>query len=89
MANPTCSASLDQATYAPGETMTLTVTYGDPDTQSLTVTVVVTDSAGNPSAPATVTAVIDPLTVSVTSEPARTWTQVSDSGSVAVFTATA
>jgi hypothetical protein len=88
MATPTVSASLNKATYVPGEVMTLTVTYGDADTKSVSVTITVKDSAGNTSAPATVTAVIDPLTITVT-DAARTWTKTSDNGSVATFTATA
>jgi hypothetical protein len=88
MANPTVSASLDKTTYAPGERMTLTVSYGDPDTKTVAVTVQVTDAAGNKSGPVTVNAVIDPLTL-VVSDSARSWTKVSDTGAVAVFTATA
>lgn len=88
MATPSVSASLDKTTYAPGELMTLTVTYSDPDTDSVQVTITVTDKSGNQSAPTTLTAVIDPLTVGVT-DPDRTWAKVSDTGTVAVFTATA
>lgn len=90
MANPTLSASLDKATYAKGEKMTLTVTYADADNKSLTVTVSVTDSAGNQSDPVTIPVNIsDKVTVSVTDTDSRTWTKVSDNGSVAVYTATA
>lgn len=89
MATPTVTASLNKPAYVPGEVITLTVNYGDTDTKALTVTVSVTDSAGNSSAPVTVNAVVDPLTLTVSSSPVRTWTKVSDSGSVAVFTATA
>lgn len=87
MANPTVAANLNRTTYSPGETASLTVTYGDADTKTFTVTVTVTDSGGNSSAPATVTAVVDPLTITVT-DAARTWTKVSDTGTVAVFQAT-
>jgi hypothetical protein len=90
MAAPTVSASLNKAAYAIGETMTLTVTYGDADRKTLTVTVTVEDTDAT-TAPATVTAtaVIDPLTISVTDSTSRVWTKVSDSGSVAVYTAKA
>lgn len=89
MPAPTVSASLNKATYVPGEVMSLTVNYADADTQTLTVTVTVTDSQGNSSAPSVVTAVIDPSTITVSSSPARTWTNQSDNGSVAVYTAVA
>ncbi|MFC0002837.1 hypothetical protein [Micromonospora siamensis] len=89
MAAPSASASLNATTFSPGEQMLLTVTYSDPDTQQVTVTVVVTDSKGNSSNPVKVNAVIDPLTVTVTDDSGRTWTRVSDTGSVAVFRAVA
>jgi uncharacterized protein (DUF2141 family) len=89
MASPTATASLNKAAYAIGETMTLTVTYGDTDRQNGTVTFSVTDAEGNSSGSQTVPFVIDPLTVTVSSTPVRTWTKVSDTGSVAVFTAVA
>jgi hypothetical protein len=50
--------------------------------------VTVADSQGN-TGQATAQAVIDPGTVTVASSPAKTWTKVSDTGSVAVFTAVA
>lgn len=88
MAAPVITAAvLDKPTYAAGDKMTLTVTYSDPDSKVMTVDVVVTDASGNKSAPARATAVIDPLTISITGD--GTWTQVSNSGSVAVYTATA
>ncbi|TDC38838.1 hypothetical protein [Micromonospora sp. KC213] len=89
MAAPTVAASLNASTYSPGDPMTLTVTYGDPDTRPVTVTVVVTDSQGNRSAPASVTTIIDPLTVAVTDDSGRVWTKLSDNGSVAVYRAVA
>jgi hypothetical protein len=87
MAAPTVSAGLNASTYSPGDQMTLAVTYADRDTSALTVTVVLTDSQGNSSAPVNVTAVIDPLAVTVTDDEGRTWTKVSDTGTVAVYRA--
>ncbi|WP_433126279.1 hypothetical protein ACQPWW_26535 [Micromonospora sp. CA-240977] len=89
MAAPTATAKLNSPTYSPGDQMLLTVTYSDPDTKPLTVTIVVTDAQGNSSAPVKVTAVIDPLTLTVTDNSGRTWTRVSDNGSVAVYRAVA
>jgi hypothetical protein len=89
MATPTATASLDRAEYAKGDTMRLTVSYDDPDTETMTVSVVVADKSGNTSAPHSVEVVIDPVTVSVTDSGGREWTQESDDGAVAVWLATA
>ncbi|MFV2101288.1 hypothetical protein [Micromonospora sp. LOL_024] len=89
MAAPTVTASLNATSFAPGATMLLTITYGDPDNKALTVTVVVTDAQGNSSAPVKVSAVIDPLTLTVTDTSGRAWTRLSDNGSVAVYRAVA
>lgn len=90
MANPTVSASLDKSSYSVGDKITLTVTYSDADNKTFNVTVVVTDSDGNTSAPVTLPVVLsDKVTVTVTDSDGRNWTKVSDNGSVAVFTATA
>lgn len=90
MANPTVSAALNKSSFAPGETMTLTVSYGDADNDTLQVTVVVTDSQGHTSSPVVVNANInDPVTVSVTDDGGRTWTKQSDNGAVAVYQAVA
>lgn len=90
MANPTVSASLNKASFAPGEQMILTVSYGDADNDALSVTVVVTDSAGNSSEPVVVTAnIADPVTIAVTDDSGHTWTKQSDNGSVAVYRAVA
>ncbi|MFF4876088.1 MULTISPECIES: hypothetical protein [unclassified Micromonospora] len=89
MAAPTAIAALNAPVYAPGEQMLLTVTYSDADTKPLTVTIVVTDAQGNSSAPVKVTAVIDPLSLTVTDNSGRTWTRVSDNGAVAVYRAVA
>ncbi|MFI9642488.1 hypothetical protein ACIG87_20925 [Micromonospora sp. NPDC051925] len=85
MTAPTVTASLNASTYAAGDLMTLTISYADPDTRPVTVTIVVTDPQGNSSAPVRVTAVIDPLTVGVTDDSGRAWTKVSDTGAIAVF----
>ncbi|MET8351834.1 MULTISPECIES: hypothetical protein [unclassified Micromonospora] len=85
MAAPAAIAALSASAYSPGDQMLLTVTYSDTDTKPLTVTIVVTDAQGNSSAPVKVTAVIDPLTLTVTDDSGRTWTRVSDNGSVAVY----
>lgn len=88
MANPTVAASLNKAAYSPGETATLTVTYGDSDNSTSTVTVTVTDQAGG-TGTSTVTLVKqDAVSASVTDSSGRSWTKQSDTGSVAVFTAT-
>jgi hypothetical protein len=92
------SLTFDKPAYNPGDTITLTVDYV-PDTAGVnpvtsTATVNVTDANGNvtasDSAPFTVN---EPVaggdTVSVTDSGGRTWTQQSNSGTVAVFTATA
>ncbi|MBQ0903907.1 hypothetical protein [Micromonospora sp. U21] len=89
MAAPTAIAALSAPDYSPGDQMLLTVTYSDTDTKPLTVTIVVTDAQGNSSAPVKVTAVIDPLTLTVNDDSGRTWTRVSDNGSVAVYRAVA
>lgn len=88
MSAPTCSASLNKATYAPGETMTLTVNYGDPDRRTDTVTITVTDSTGL-TGTASTTLVMDPLTLAVSDSSGRVWAKQSDTGSVAVYTAVA
>lgn len=90
MAIPSVSASLNKLTFAPGEQMILTVSYGDVDNASVAVSIIVTDAAGNSSAPVSVLANIsDPLTVAVTDDGGRVWTLQSDSGSVAVYRAIA
>jgi hypothetical protein len=90
MASPTVSAALNAASYAPGALMTLTVNYADADSQPLTVFVTVQDAAGNVSAPASVQVnITDALTITVSDSGGRTWTKVSDSGGVAVYTAVA
>lgn len=87
MAAPTITARLDKTRYQPGETMTLTVEYGDPDHRVARQTITVQDSAGTDTV-VTTEAVVDPLTVTV-EDPDRQWARTSDNGTVAVYTATA
>jgi hypothetical protein len=90
MATPTASGSLDKASFPLGSTMTATVTYGDADAKTGSVTFVVTDAEGHPSTPVTMPyAITDGLVLSCTDTLGKTWTKVSDNGAVAVFTATA
>lgn len=89
MAAPVVTASLDAAAYSVGDTIMLTVSYGDTDTETITITVQATDKAGNTSAPVSVSALIDPVNVAVADDGERTWSKLSDTGAVAVFTATA
>lgn len=89
MAAPTVTVALNAAVYAPGDEMRLTVTYSDTDTCPVTITVVLTDVRGRSSEPAQVTAVIDPLTITVTDDAGRAWTKLSDNGAVANYRAVA
>jgi len=91
------SITFDQASYTPGQMITLTADY-TPDTpgvvpQTFTATVVISNTDGTPvaqdSAPFTVNTPQAGDTVSVSDTGSRTWAQSSDNGTVAVFTATA
>lgn len=89
MAAPEVTASLDKSAYVTGETMTLTVSYRDADQRTATQTITVEDTGGA-DVVITTTAVINPqnLTVTVT-DAERTFSKVSDTGAVAVYTAVA
>jgi hypothetical protein len=92
------SITFDQPSYTEGEQITLTVEY-TPDTAgtapvTFTATVLITDASGAQTATASapfVVAVPSPGgdVVSATDTGNRTWAQVSDSGTVAVFTTVA
>lgn len=91
------AVDFDQAVYAPGDVVRLTVTYV-PDTPSVvptpfTATVTLNDPSGNvlatQDAQATVNVPQAGDTVAVTDSGSRTWTQDSDNGATAVFTAVA
>src|SRR5688572_30897009 len=79
MADPAVTATLDRATYAPGDTMTLTVDYSVP-AESRVAAAVTLDVLGA-SRQATVAAPVMRLTVA---DPDRAWSQVSDDGATAV-----
>lgn len=85
-------ATLDKGVYNVGETMTLTVTTDAADRDRFvevpfTVTVSVVGT-GSGDAAAMLRQQVGDAAV-VVSDPDRTWTQVSDDGITAVFTATA
>lgn len=92
------SMTFDQASYTPGQPVTLTVDY-TPDTpgvvpQTFTATSVITNAAGAQVASSSAPFVVDTPqpsgdVVSVTDDGNRTWAKASDSGTVAVFSATA
>jgi len=82
------SASLNKATYVPGEAMTLTVTTEDRhqlNDRPITVQVSVPGIGDT-----TLTGQINGPDVPVNAtDPDRVWTKISDNGTTAVFTATA
>jgi hypothetical protein len=95
------SIAFDKSFYASGQIVTMTVTY-TPDTYTeVDVTVVATGNASTDSSTSAATGFVvegsvDGLPTNndnvswAVSDPAHdTWTQVSDNGSVAVFTTTA
>jgi hypothetical protein len=89
MAMPDLSASLDKASYVPGETATLTVSYnGDGEANVNTITVRGVDGAGNAALVTVQLTVVDKISLSVVDDSGRVWTLLSDDGSTAVFTAT-
>ena len=90
--------TFDAAAYNPGDPISLTIGY-TPDTPSVVpttfnATASITDSGGNVVASSAAPFVINVAQpagdqVSVTDDDNHTWAETSDSGSVAVFTATA
>lgn len=93
MPNPTISATLDKASYAPGEQMTLTVQYADADNWTRVDTIVITgtDQNGN-AAVATIETTVtseDEVLLTIEDTSGRTWSKFSDDGSTAVYTSTA
>lgn len=98
MTTPTAPAApvvtTDKASYAPGDPITVTVEYTDPDNPGTTVTV--TATVTNPDGTtATGTAQVQvgaapasPLPVSVTDSLGGVYTQTSNQAGTAVFTGT-
>ena len=92
------SFTFDQASYDQGATVTATIGY-TPDSPSVVPTTFnatanITDASGTVVATSSAPFVVNVAqaagdTVSVTDDGSRTWTEASDSGSVAVFTAVA
>lgn len=92
------SVTFDQPSYAPGALITVTVDYtpDQPGTQASahTATVTITDASGTVQATAEAPFTVNvPVpggdVVGVSDDASDTYSQVSDSGSVAVFTTTA
>lgn len=87
------SITFDKTSYSPGDLITATVDYtaGTSDV-SQTFTGVATDSKSGETGTLQVSFVVtegDTTTISVSDSGNRVWTQISDTGSVAKFTATA
>jgi hypothetical protein len=85
--------TFDQASYAPGETIHATVTYApgsSPLVQSFTGSALDSTTELTGTLTVSFTTVISDSTVVKASDTGnRTWTKVSDTGTVAVFAATA
>jgi hypothetical protein len=92
------SLTFDEAAYNPGDLVSLTVDY-TPDTpsvvpQTFTATATITNAAGTVVANSAAPFVVNEAQaagdqVGATDDGNRTWTRASDTGSVAVLTATA
>jgi hypothetical protein len=87
MANPTLTVTYNKAVYAPGETITATVAYADPDTKTVSDVWQATNANGDQATITVARNVVDPVTI----VPPAGYTKVtgSDTGSQVVFTRTA
>lgn len=87
------SITFDKASYAPGDTITATVDYtGGTSDVTQTFTGTATDSTTKETGTLQVTFTVtepDQTTISVADSGGRVWTKISDTGSIAKFTATA
>jgi hypothetical protein len=89
------SMAFDQAAYSPGDMVTLTVGYTpDSPSQTFTATAQIADSSGNVLSTSSAPFVVNMTSpagdkVSVSDDGNHAWADVSDSGTVAVFSTTA
>jgi hypothetical protein len=88
MAMPVLSATLNKASYVPGETAILTVVYSDGDSNTNTITVRGKDSSGLEAVITVQFTVVDKVNLTVLDDSGRVWTLQTDDGSTAVYTAT-
>jgi hypothetical protein len=89
MAMPVISATLNKASYIPGELATLTVVYSDGDSSTTnTITVRGKDASGLEAVITVQYTVVDKVNLTVQDDSGRVWTLQSDDGSTAVYTAT-
>ena len=91
MASPTGSVSYDKSSYKPGDVMTATISYSDPDSKTGSGGFDLTDSQGNTTPIFGTFTISDPVTVKAQAANDRVWVKVagSDTGASVKFTATA
>ncbi|MFI6763626.1 hypothetical protein ACIBF5_31330 [Micromonospora sp. NPDC050417] len=91
MAAPTItSATLNKSTFAPGETMILTVVGTDADEEVIEISLSVrSQTSGATAAPVLVTTILDELQSVATDSANRSWTQIARTGSTFVLTSVA
>lgn len=91
MATPTGTVTFDKTVYAPGDTITATVSYSDADSMTGTGEFILRDAAGNSKVLTGTFSIKDTVTVTPALANSRAWTPVagSDTGSLIKFTALA
>lgn len=88
MAMPVLSATLNKASYVPGEVASLTVVYSDGNTKSNVITITGRDQSGNQAQVTVSVSVVDRIDLTVQDDSGRVWSLVQDDGTTAIFTAT-
>lgn len=92
MAQPVITSfTADKTTAKPGDTVTFTMGYSDPDTRTMTFVGNLQDGEGNQAIPAQITVAIKDVespTVQSTDATPVVANKISDDGSTAVFKAT-